>query len=131
VTIAEETPARVSAACGECGLALDEPSSTPPEERSPCPRCGSKSRRLGVELHSTVHLSASLAMEVIRKDVIEKHWPWLIVLLVGTIFSAVVGGLLVSGWLSVAVSLVFSVVLFLIGLPAIKNVRRIEKYPPT
>jgi hypothetical protein len=131
MTTAEETPTNVSAACGKCGLALDEPPGTPPDERRPCPRCGSNSRRFGVELHSTVNVTASLVVEVIRKDVMERHWPWLLLLLVGTVTSAVVGGLAVSGWISVAVSLAFAAILFLIGLRAIKTVRRIEKYPPT
>jgi hypothetical protein len=128
---AEETPAKVSAACGNCGFALDEPSGTPPDDRRPCPRCGSKSQRLGVELHGTVNVTASLVMEVIRKDVMERHWPWLVILLIGTIISAIVGGLVVSGWISVVVSLAFAVVLFLVGLRAIKTIRRIEKYPAT
>jgi hypothetical protein len=108
VPIADEKPASVSAACGKCGLPLDESPSTPPDKRRPCPRCGSKSRRFGVELHSTVKVTASLAMEVVRKDVIERHWPWLLVLLAGTVTSAVVGGLVVSGWVSVAASLAFA-----------------------
>jgi hypothetical protein len=131
VTTAEETPAKVSAACGNCGLALDEAPGTAPDERRPCPRCDSKSRRFGVELHGTVNVTASLAMEVTRKDVMERHWPWLLLLFGGTVTSAVVGGLVVSGRISVAVSVAFAVVLFLIGLRAIKTVRRIEKYPAT
>jgi hypothetical protein len=30
--------------CGECGVALDEPSGLPVEKRTPCPSCGSKNR---------------------------------------------------------------------------------------
>jgi hypothetical protein len=60
-----------------------------------------------------------------------EHWPWLIVLLVGTVVSAVVPGILVSGWIALVVSLVFALVLFVVGLRAVTSVRRIEKYPPT
>jgi hypothetical protein len=43
----------------------------------------------GVELRSTVNVTGSLALEVIRLDVVEKHWPWLLMLFVGTAASAV------------------------------------------
>jgi hypothetical protein len=32
--------------CGNCGTALDEPDSLKPEERKPCPVCGSTTRQL-------------------------------------------------------------------------------------
>jgi hypothetical protein len=41
-------------ACGQCGTALDEPSDTPIEDRSPCPACGSTLRRYAVALEGKI-----------------------------------------------------------------------------
>jgi len=76
-------------------------------------------------------ITTAFIREVIRKEVIEKHWPWLIAFLVLTVASAVIGGVVVSGWVSVGVSLTFAIILFFTSLRAITRVRTIETYPPT
>jgi hypothetical protein len=40
--------------CAGCGLELDEPSSLPPEQRQPCPECGSTARQFRIALSATV-----------------------------------------------------------------------------
>jgi hypothetical protein len=44
--------------CGNCLTLLAEPSDLPPEERAPCPECGSKSRQFEVGLTATVATQA-------------------------------------------------------------------------
>ncbi len=46
--------------CGSCGAPIDEPSNTAPEERKPCPSCGSTSRQIRVELAEALEFHASL-----------------------------------------------------------------------
>ncbi len=76
-------------------------------------------------------MTASVAVTIARREVIEKHPVWVAVYLVATLVSAIVGGLVVSGWASVASTLVFALPLFYFGLRGFKAVRRIEHYPPT
>jgi DNA-directed RNA polymerase subunit RPC12/RpoP len=40
--------------CGECGRIVDEPPELLPEQRLPCPECGSTKRALFVSVHDTV-----------------------------------------------------------------------------
>lgn len=48
--------------CNDCGTGLDVPTTQAPEEREPCPSCGSTRRFIGVgwteslQLHDDVHL---------------------------------------------------------------------------
>src|SRR5205823_963823 len=104
VTVAE-VPAQVVVRCGSCGRVLDEDPGVPVETRKSCPGCGSTRRNVEIGLNATIHVTATLAIEIIRKAVIEKNWRWLAALVVLTVVSAVVGGLVVNGWVSVGVSL--------------------------
>ncbi len=56
---------RTEITCGECGELIDEPASTPIDERKPCPRCRSSERDKRVYLTGnqpgpTSHLSAEV-----------------------------------------------------------------------
>src|SRR5712691_9608839 len=57
--------------------------------------------------------------EVTSKELRETHWRWLLAFLVLTVASALVGGIVVSGWWSVGTSLAFSLVIFFVSLRAI------------
>lgn len=46
--------------CGECGKLLVERSDLQPEERPPCPLCGSRARRFEIELCSRLHIRSGL-----------------------------------------------------------------------
>lgn len=102
----------------------------PPEQRRPCEGCGSRARRIEIGLSGTVRVTSSLAIEVVRKEVLERHPVWLAAFALLTLTAALVGGLLVSGWVSVGVSLAFAIMLFFVGLRAVRSVQRIEKYGP-
>jgi DNA-directed RNA polymerase subunit RPC12/RpoP len=112
--------------CGECGRKLDEPSSLPVEQRDPCPSCGSKSRQFEVHLTAVVRVAATIGREV-RRSYYERSLPSLIVLALLTVSSGLIGGLILSGWSSVGVSITFSVASFFVGLRAVTKVRKVEK----
>lgn len=40
--------------CGQCGIQLNEPQSLQPEQRAPCPMCGSLSRSFSVTIHEAL-----------------------------------------------------------------------------
>jgi DNA-directed RNA polymerase subunit RPC12/RpoP len=46
--------------CGNCGRAIDEASDLPVEDRGPCDRCGSRSRRFHVELQSSITATSTV-----------------------------------------------------------------------
>ncbi len=46
-------------ACGKCGEVLNEPSDLAPEQREPCPKCGSKTRVFSVTATSGVGIGGS------------------------------------------------------------------------
>jgi hypothetical protein len=50
--------------CGDCGAALDEQPSQPPEKRKPCPDCGSSRRRFAVQMEeAAVKIRSSLRVK--------------------------------------------------------------------
>jgi hypothetical protein len=67
--------------------------------------------------------------EVTSKETRERHWRWLLAYLVLTAASALVGGIVVSGWWLVGTSLAFSLVIFFVNLRAIMK-RTIETHRP-
>src|SRR5690242_15913742 len=46
-------------ACGKCGEVLNEPPDLSPENRQPCPKCGSKTRTLSVQCTSGIGVGGS------------------------------------------------------------------------
>jgi hypothetical protein len=50
--------------CGKCGAAIAESRDTRPEERQPCPRCGSTSRLFRVAIVGQAVVSATLSVKV-------------------------------------------------------------------
>lgn len=112
--------------CGNCGRELAESSSLPSDQRKPCPDCGSTARRFDVHLNAVVRLAATLALEV-RRSYHERSLPWLVVLALLTISAGLIGGLVLTGWASVAVSIAFSIASFFVGLRAVTRVREVER----
>jgi hypothetical protein len=49
--------------CGTCKQQLDESANLPPEERLPCPSCGSTTRIFSVEIRETVTLRSKLGLK--------------------------------------------------------------------
>jgi hypothetical protein len=49
--------------CSQCGTRIDEPHNTPPDQRLPCPSCGSKARTFNVHLSETVTLREKLGVK--------------------------------------------------------------------
>ena len=54
---------RKSVSCGECKVQLEEDPNLQPEERTPCPECGSLSRTFHVFIHDTVSIKSKLGMK--------------------------------------------------------------------
>ncbi|HYZ76351.1 MAG TPA: hypothetical protein VE596_03155 [Gaiellaceae bacterium] len=52
--------------CGECGSVIDEAPGTPPDERRPCPNCGSKTRTFELTAAATISATSSITGRVIR-----------------------------------------------------------------
>ena len=52
--------------CGNCDAKLDEHRNIPPEERQPCPACGSLTRTYPVHLSGTVVARATLTAQLVK-----------------------------------------------------------------
>jgi Zn finger protein HypA/HybF involved in hydrogenase expression len=50
----DQEPPEAVVYCKQCGAELEEPAGTPVAERTPCPRCRSRSRTVGIALAGTV-----------------------------------------------------------------------------
>jgi len=57
------SPDSTTVKCGNCGLQLDEDTSTSTETRLPCPACGSMTRAIHVTVHDTVTIREKLGMK--------------------------------------------------------------------
>lgn len=55
--------------CGNCGRLLEEAGGLQPDERAPCPACGSMARNFRVHLSDTLHAEASFSATVTSADV--------------------------------------------------------------
>jgi hypothetical protein len=49
--------------CAACGAAIDEPPSTLPADRTPCPSCGSLARTFNVEIQETLTLREKIGLK--------------------------------------------------------------------
>jgi hypothetical protein len=70
-----ESPAAMASVvrCGNCKTLLAEPSDTPPEQRVPCPTCGSTARQFEKNLTATVTAGAMVLGADAPQVRIEKH----------------------------------------------------------
>jgi Zn finger protein HypA/HybF involved in hydrogenase expression len=60
----DDRPATEAAVtCKACGSTLDESASAPPEQRQPCPSCGSLQRHVAHTLGGEVHVHSSLGLK--------------------------------------------------------------------
>ena len=56
----KQQPTTVEVCCGDCQVSLDERSDLPPDERQPCPKCGSIKRLVKVGIRETLTMHASV-----------------------------------------------------------------------
>jgi hypothetical protein len=65
-----------SVLCGSCGQQLEESPQLLPEQRTPCPTCGSTTRNFNVEIHETVTARTKLGLkhkrQGLRKPIYEE-----------------------------------------------------------
>lgn len=54
--------------CGQCGAELSESASLQPEQRTPCPSCGSITRAIQVSISERVVIREKLGMKARHKD---------------------------------------------------------------
>jgi hypothetical protein len=52
-----------STSCSVCGAVIDEPASTPVEERRPCPSCGSTARTFSAHVHESVTFREKIGLK--------------------------------------------------------------------
>ena len=57
----------MSVACNVCGTPISEPASTPPDERRPCPNCGSTARAISVWAGDALELRDSIRVKHKRR----------------------------------------------------------------
>jgi hypothetical protein len=112
--------------CGnpDCGRTIDESPSLAPDERGPCPACGSLARNVELHVSDTVHVSESLSWTKMHEEV-ERHWRWLLVSLALTLAASLVGVVL-AGLAGLVVGLVLGLLSYPAGLRAVTRVREIE-----
>ena len=92
---------------------------------SPCPKCGDTRKTVALEAKTQIKMSATLHMTRTKiEEEIKKNWP-LIALLAGLDLFSTIPAYLLSGWQSVAVTLLFIVVSTVLGYYAITRVIRI------
>lgn len=62
------TEAEREVRCARCDARLDEARNTPPEQRAPCPSCGSLGRVYPVYLEGTIIARATVSAELVKVE---------------------------------------------------------------
>jgi hypothetical protein len=101
---------------------MEEPLPEGPEDRAPCPRCGSMARDM-----SASGIFARGLFEVQRRTYVMRHLPWLVAFASLTLVSSVLGAFVFLRWWSLFSSLVFSVISGYVGYRAISRVPSTEE----
>jgi len=77
--------------CQDCGARLDESPTLPPDDRSPCPNCGSRARRFEVTLKDQA--DAADTLDVVRREKRNRErkyfWVQLVIGIVATFIVAI------------------------------------------
>jgi hypothetical protein len=112
--------------CGNpaCGRPFNDSPSLAPSERKPCPDCGYLARVFEASGTALVGTVASVALTKIHEEV-KRHWQWLVISLVLTLASSLVG-LVIVGLPGLLVGLALGLPSYLAGRRAETVVREIE-----
>lgn len=97
----------------------------PLDDSGPCPRCGDIRKTRDVPLDATLSFKGLVQWQHVR-EYYEKHPVPLAVVITLTVGSSLLG-LVLTGWIGVAVGLLIGLIVFLIGPRAITKVREIRK----
>jgi len=108
-----------STKCSGCGELL------PDNYTEPCPKCGDTQKMHFVSTHDVAHAEESLGWQHIR-EYYERHAIFLIIVIVITIGSPFLG-LVLAGWIGIAIGLVIGIATFFLGLRAVTKVREIRE----
>jgi len=95
------------------------------DHSGPCPRCGDIRKTGDVHFDATLNFKGSMQWQHVR-EYYEKHPLSLAVVVALTVGSSLLG-LVLTGWVGVAVGLLIGLIAFLIGPRAITKVREIRK----
>jgi uncharacterized membrane protein YvbJ len=102
--------------CTNCGHHLRD------ENETPCPNCGDPRRTVHMEATAHSVLSARVSMTIRKLETeIKKNWVLLVILILCDVVS-VVPAYFLSGWASVAVTVLFILFSTVIGYYAITRV---------
>ena len=104
--------------CSSCGHVL------PLDHSGTCPRCGDVRKTCDIHLDGTLSFKGTLHWQSMR-EYYEKHPVQLAVMIVLTIVSSFLG-LVLTGWIGVAVGLLIGVIAYLIGPLASTKVREVR-----
>jgi predicted amidophosphoribosyltransferase len=113
------TVTRQSVRCSACGqtLALDH--------QGGCRSCGDTNKTHEIHISGTIRLSSSRSWRRTR-EWYERH-PVLLPVVIGITVASPFLGLLLAGWIGVAVGLGIGVGTFLLGLRAVTKVREVRE----
>jgi hypothetical protein len=107
--------------CSHCGHPLRD------ADETPCPNCGHTERTVHLEAHAQVKTSARVSMTIQRlEEEVRKNWP-LIITLVACDLISVIPAYFLSGWASVAITVLFIILSTALGFYAITRVITITK----
>jgi hypothetical protein len=105
--------------CSGCGYVLSL------DHSGPCPRCGDIRKTRDVHFDATLSFKGVVHWQHVR-EYYEKHSIPLAVVIVLTVGSSLLG-LVLTGWIGVAVGLLIGLIAFLIGPRAVTKVREIRR----
>src|SRR6266446_3692707 len=108
-----------SVKCSRCGHMLSSGHS------GPCPRCGDTGKIYDVPIEGTLHFKGSLQLTHVR-EYYENHPAVLAFVIILTVASSFIG-LVLTGWIGVAVGLVIGTIAFFVSPRAAIKVREISK----
>jgi len=108
-----------SVKCSGCGYMLSL------DHSGPCPRCGDIRKTHDVHIEETLHLEGSMHWQHVR-EYYEKHQVLLAVVIIVTVGSPFLG-LVLAGWIGVAVGLLIGATALVVGFRAVTKVREIRE----
>jgi hypothetical protein len=108
-----------STKCLSCGEPLGD------DHAGPCPKCGGTCKEIHVQVEDEVRCRDSIGWQHVR-EYWDRH-PIILSVVVAITIGSPFLGLVLAGWLGVAVGLAISVASLILGLFAITKVREIRE----